>query len=339
MHIFQTYIFMFPCMYLCIYICVMVGMHQSTLWYCIGPCAVSKSEAWDLIPLCESSFISFLMITSCLASHITVWSFGDVTPLWQEITLMHSNVWVVIPHSEHVHLCDHAQTISTGSEIPTLGIHHDTLPQVPSSFGNTQSLFGNKQSSFGNTQSLFGTTQSSEWITCSAAHKPVFFWPMIGKLPGVEAQDNDFHTCNWGCPLPGFLYKTTFMVPVGVRILWASSRSGIPISGMSCSGSGDPNSGGGGHTCAPQGCVTSSPSSTTLLGSRACSLHVGGHVAATWVSWGLPRSIVSFSGVRDASGWSSTGSSSMVSRMSSSADHIRLAMQSWRSLAVLHIMW
>ena len=40
---------------------------------------------------------------------------------------MHSDVWVVISCSEDVHLCNITQTTSMGSEILTLGIHHDTL--------------------------------------------------------------------------------------------------------------------------------------------------------------------------------------------------------------------
>ena len=44
---------------------------------------------------------------------------------------MYSDVWAVIPHSEHACMCDYAQTTSMGSEILTLGVQYDILPQVP----------------------------------------------------------------------------------------------------------------------------------------------------------------------------------------------------------------
>ena len=129
------------------------------------------------------------------------------------------------------------------------------------------------------------------------------------------------------------------MVPTGVRTIWASSGLGMPISGMSCLGSSDSNPGSGGHTHAPWGFVATSINLAAFSGLGSHSLHLGGCAAAAWISWGLPMSVVSSSGVGDFSSQSSIGSSSMASKTSISMNHIRFVMHFWRSLAVPHIIW
>ena len=128
------------------------------------------------------------------------------------------------------------------------------------------------------------------------------------------------------------LYTTMLMVPTGIRTLWASSRLGIPINRMPCSGGGDSNPGGGGYTHVPWGSVTASFCFAAFLALGAHSSCLGGNAAAVLPSLASPRSMVS-SRVQDASCQSSTGSGSMASRMSSSVNCTRLVMYSQRSLA------
>ena len=120
--------------------------------------------------------------------------------------------------------------------------------------------------------------------------------------------------------------------------LWDPFGLGILFSGTSCLGSSGSNTSGGEHTHIPWGSATAPISLVVFLGSEAHSLHLRGHTAAMWASWGSARSAVS-SGVGDASCWLSRGLISMASRMSSSLNHIRSVMCAWRSPAAPHITW
>ena len=119
------------------------------------------------------------------------------------------------------------------------------------------------------------------------------------------------------------------MVSIGVRGLGTSSGLGILISGMSCSVAAVNQNPGGSdrHTCMPWGSVAASPSQVCALrlGSplftpgRACGCHLG-LLGLAKEHRPLPLR------VRAASGRSSASSSSGISKMSSSTNHIRLAM-------------
>ena len=89
-----------------------VGMHWSTLWFCIKPRALSKISNLEPPPHVQMPFYIPLTITSCPDTHITMQSSGDVM-LWRLETHTHAPKCVsgnpplracllVQPHSNHV---------------------------------------------------------------------------------------------------------------------------------------------------------------------------------------------------------------------------------------------
>ena len=88
--------------------------------------------------LCFSFYIPLILMSHATTYITNTSPLHHCMMLWwchalfgRKPTCMCPNMWAEIPHSEHVHLCDHAQPTSMGSVIPAPGAHHGTIPQVP----------------------------------------------------------------------------------------------------------------------------------------------------------------------------------------------------------------
>ena len=83
---------------------------------------------------CANALLYFFRMTSQVVTHITPTSLltSPGEPLvtscsfGRKCMCMHPNGWAAVPCLEHVHLCDHAQTISMGQRFwPRVYTHHD----------------------------------------------------------------------------------------------------------------------------------------------------------------------------------------------------------------------